>query len=154
MHLPTQTTPEERVRNLQAFERVQQLTKQHVEELLTACIDTRPLPEATQQALGMGTVQEVAWKLLRQPFVLQHEAVDAVLRALESSKAPICQGAAMLLQHSTTLPQDRQEQAAHKVWQMLIDNNVIHQFSPMSYFELRRLYDTLFETLKVLATHS
>jgi hypothetical protein len=153
-HTLAQTSPVERARNLQAFERVQQLTKQHVEELLTACIDTRPLPEATQQALRVGTVQEMAWKLLRQPFVLPSEALDAVLRALESSKAPICEGAAMLLQHSTTLPQDGQQQAAHKIWQMLIDNNVTHQCSPLSSFELRRLYDTLFETLQVLAPHS
>lgn len=153
-HLIAQTPLEEQARNLQAFERVQQLTKQHVEELLTACIDTRPLPEATQQAVGVGTIQEMAWKLLRHPFVLQPGALDAVLRALESSKAPICEGAAMLLQRSTTLSQDRQQQAADKIWQMLIDNNVTHQFSPLSSFELRRLYDTLFETLQVLAPHS
>ena len=152
--LLAQTPPEERARNLQAFERAQHLTKQHVEELLTACIDTRPLPGATQQALGVSTVQEMAWKLLRQPFVLHPQTLDAVLRALESSKAPICEGAAMLLQRSISLPQDRQQQAVHKIWQMLIDNNVTQQFSPLSYFELRRLYDTLFETLKVLATHS
>jgi len=126
----------------------------HGEELLAACIDTRPLPKATQQALGVGTVQEMAWKLLRQPFVLSPEGLDAVLRALESSKAPICEGAAMLLQRSTTLPRDRQQQAARKIWQMLIDNNITHQFSALSYFELRRLYDTLFETLQVLGSHS
>ena len=153
-HSLAQTPLEEQARNLQAFERVQQLTKQHVEELLTACIDTRPLPEATQQAVGVGTIQEMAWKLLRHPFVLQPGALDAVLRALESSKAPICEGAAMLLQRRTTLPQDRQQQAADKIWQMLIDNNVTHQFSPLSSFELQRLYDTLFETLQVLAPHS
>jgi hypothetical protein len=154
MHSLAQTTPEERARNLQAFERVQHLTKQQVEELLAACIDTRPLPEAIQQAVGVGTVQEMAWKRLRQPFVLRPEALDAVLRALESSKPPICEGAAMLLQHSTTIPQDRQQQAVHKVWQMLIDNNATHQFSASSSFELQRLYDTLFETLQVLAPHS
>lgn len=153
-HSLAQTSLEEQARNLQAFERVHQLTKQQVEELLSACIDTRPLPEATQQAVGVGTVQEMAWKLLRQPFVLPSEALDAVLRALESSKALICEGAAMLLQHSTTLPQDRQQQAADKIWQLLIDNNVTHQCSPLSSFELRRLYDTLFETLQVLAPHS
>jgi len=69
MHSLAQTTPEERARNLQAFERVQHLTKQQVEELLAACIDTRPLPEAIQQAVGVGTVQEMAWKLLRQPLL-------------------------------------------------------------------------------------
>jgi len=154
IHSLAQTTPEERARNLQAFERVQHLTKQQVEELLTACIDTRPLSEAIQQAVGVGTVQEMAWKRLRQPFALRPEALDAVLRALESSKPPICEGAAMLLQHSTTIPQDRQQQAVHTIWQMLIDNNATHQLSASSYFELQRLYDTLFETLQVLAPHS
>src|SRR6266571_1655097 len=153
-NLLAQTTPEEWARNLQALGRVQRLTMRHVEELLAACIDTRPLPKATQQALGVGTVQEMALKLLRQPFVLSPEGLDAVLRALESSKAPICEGAAILLQRSTTLPRDRQQQAAHKIWQMLIDNNITHQFSALSYFELRRLYDTLFETLQVLGSHS
>jgi len=153
-NLLAQTTPEEWARNLQALGRVQRLTMRHGEELLAACIDTRPLPKATQQALGVGTVQEMAWKLLRQPFVLSPEGLDAVLRALESSKAPICEGAAMLLQRSTTLPRDRQQQAARKIWQMLIDNNITHQFSALSYFELRRLYDTLFETLQVLGSHS
>ena len=149
-----QTPLEEQARNLLAFERVHQLTKQDVEELLAACIDTRQLPETIQQAVGVGTIQEMAWKLLRHPFVLQPDALDAVLRALESSKAPICEGAAMLLQHSTTLPQDRQQQAADKILQMLIDNDVTHRCSPSSSFELRRLYDTLFETLQVLAPHS
>jgi hypothetical protein len=153
-HSLAQTSLEEQTRNLQAFERVHQLTKQHVEELLAACIDTRPLPEATQQAVGVGTIQEMAWKLLRHPFVLQPEALDAVLRALESSKAPICEGAAMLLQHSTTLPQERQQQAADKILHLLIDNDVTHQYSPLSSFELRRLYDTLFETLQVLSPNS
>jgi hypothetical protein len=149
-----QTPLEEQARNLLAFERVHQLTKQDVEELLAACIDTRQLPETIQQAVGVGTIQGMAWKLLRHPFVLQPDALDEVLRALESSKAPICEGAAMLLQHSTTLPQDKQQQAADKIWQLLIDNNVTHQCSPLSSFELRRLYDTLFETLQVLAPHS
>jgi hypothetical protein len=150
----SQTSLEEQARNLLAIERVHQLTKQDVEELLAACIDTRQLPEAIQRAVGVGTIQEMAWKLLRQPFVLQPEAQDAVLRALESSKAPICEGAAMLLQHSTTLPQDRQQQAADKIWQLLIDNDVTHWCSPLSSFELQRLYDTLFETLQVLSPHS
>ena len=153
-HSLAQTSIEEQARNVQAFERVHLLTQQYVEELLAACIDTRPLPEAIQKAVGVGTIQEMAWKLLRQPFVLQPEALDAALRALESSKAPICEGAAMLLQHSTTLPQDRQQQAADKILHLLIENNVTHRFSPLSSFELRRLYDTLFETFQVLAPHS
>ncbi len=148
------TPPEERTRSLQGFNQVRHLTKQQVEELLAACIDIRPLPEATQQTLGIRTVQEMAWNLLRQSFVLPHEALNAVWRALESSKAPICEGAAILLQRCATLSQESQQQAAQKILLILIDSNITHHFSPLSYFELRRLYDILFETLDILSTQS
>jgi len=151
---PTQplvpSNPEERARNLQALQRVQQLTSQRVEELLAACADRRPLSEGARQELRVGTVQEMAWKVLRQPFVLDHEALNTVLQALDSNKAPICAGAAMLLQQSTSLTQDIRQRAAQKIWQILLDSNVQQRFSPLGYFELLRFYDTLFETLNVI----
>ncbi len=155
---PTQplapSNPEERARNLQALQRVQQLTKQRVEELLAACTDTRLLSSGARQELRVGTVQEMAWRVLRQAFVLDQEALNTVLKALDSSKAPICEGAAMLLQQSKSLPQDIQRRAAEKIWQILIDSNVHQRFSPLGYFELLRFYDTLFETLKVITDHA
>jgi len=155
---PTQplapSNPEERARNLQALQRVQQLTGQRVEVLLAACTDRRPLSSAARQELGVGTVQEMAWKVLRQPFVLDQEALNTVLKGLDSSMPSVCEGAAMLLQQSKSLPQDIQQRAAQKIWQILLDSNVQQRFSPLSYFELLRFYDTLFETLKVITDHA
>jgi len=114
IHPHIQPMLEERVRNIRALQQVQQLTKQQVEEVLAACVDTRPLPISIQQELRIGTVQEMAWKSLQQPFVLDHEALSTALKALDSSMAPICEGAAMLLHHSKTLAQDVQQSAAQK----------------------------------------
>jgi hypothetical protein len=149
-----QATPEERAMAIQALQQVHQLSILQIEGLLAACVDTRPLPEETQQALGVSTVQAMAWKVLRQPLLLEQEALNAVLSALESSQPPLCEGAAMLLQQSKTLPQEIQQRATQKIWQMLIDNNVQHRFAPAGSYELLRLYDTLFETLRVLAEAS
>ncbi len=154
IHPHIQPAPEERARDIRALQQAQQLTKQQVEELLAACIDTRPLPISIQQELRVGTVQEMAWKLLRQPFILDHEAQSTALKALDSSMAPVCEGAAMLLQHSKTLAQDVQQMATQKIWQLLLDGNSQHRFPPVGYFELPRLYDTLFQTLRVLTGYS
>ena len=130
-----------------------QLTQPQVAELLAACIDTRLLPEDTRRQLGGDTVQALAWKVLMQPFVLEHEVLDTVLRALDSSKAPICEGAAMLLQHSQALPEDIQHKATQKIWQLLLDD-VQLRYPSLGYVDLVRLYDTLFKTLEVVTNHS
>jgi len=96
----------------------------------------------------------MAWKVLRQPFILDQETLDMVLAALDTSEASICEGAAMMLQHSKLMPQDKQQKAVQKIQQMLLDDTMYHQFSAASFFELLRLYDTLFETLKVLVDRS
>jgi len=154
IHPHIQPMPEERARDIRALQQLQQLTEQQVEELLEACIDTRPLPISIQQELRVGTVQEMAWKSLRQPFILDHEAQSTALKALDSSMASICEGAAMLLQHSKTLAQDIQQSATQKIWQLLLDGNSQHRFPTSGYFELPRLYDTLFQTLRVLTGYS
>jgi hypothetical protein len=125
-----------------------------VEELLAACADTRLLSVDKQQELGTDTVQRTAWKVLRQSFILDQEALNILLEALNTSEASICEGAAIMLQHSKSLPQDIQQRAVQKIQQILQDNNMYHQFSKMSYFEILRLYDTLYESLKVLVDRS
>ena len=60
----------------------------------------------------------------------------------------------MMLQHSKSLPQDIQQRAVQKIQQILLDDTMYHQFSNMSYFEILRLYDTLFESLKALVDRS
>ena len=154
MQPPTQSKPHERVKTLQALLQVQELTKQQVEELLAACTDTRPLPPDTQRQLGVSTVQGMAWKLLRQPVLLEHEALHIVLKALDSNNAHICEGATMLLQQSKSFPQEMRQKAAQKIWQILIGNNLDHRFSTLDYFELTRVYEALSETLKVITDHS
>jgi hypothetical protein len=149
-HQLAQLKPEERANNLLALLKEPHLTKQSVEELLTACTDTRLLPVGKQQELGVDTVQSMAWKVLRQPLILDQETLDMVLAALDTSEASICEGAAMLLQHSTLMPQNQQQKAVQKIQQMLLDDTMYHQFAAASFFELLRLYDTLFESLKVL----
>jgi hypothetical protein len=149
-----QLNPEQRASNLLALLREQHLAKQSVEELLTACADTRLLSVDKQQELGTDTVQRMAWKVLRQSFILDQEAMNIVLEALNTSEASICEGAAMMLQHSKSLPQDIQQRAVQKIQQILQDNTMYHQFSKMSYFEILRLYDTLYESLKVLVDRS
>jgi hypothetical protein len=149
-----QLQPEERASNLLALLKEQQLTKQDVEELLMACIDTRLLSVDKQRKLGIDTVQRMAWRVLRQPFALDHETLNMVLEALDTSDASLCEGAVMMLQHSKPLPQDIQQRAVQKIQQILLDDSMYHQFSNMSYFEILRLYDTLFESLKALVDRS
>jgi NACHT domain len=149
-----QLTPEERARNLQALLKGPRLTKQCVEELLASCTDTRLLSVGKQQELGVDTVQRMAWKVLSQPLLLDQEALDMALAALDAHDASICEGAAMLLQHSTSMPQDEQQRAVQKIQQMLLDDTMYHQFSAANFFELLRLYNTLFESLKALGVRS
>jgi len=149
-----QLQPEERASNLLALLKEQQPTKQDVEELLMACTDTRLLSVDKQRKLGIDTVQRMAWRVLRQPFALDHETLNMVLEALDTSDASLCEGAVMMLQHSKSLPQDIQQRAVQKIQQILLDDSMYHQFSNMSYFEILRLYDTLFESLKALVDRS
>ncbi len=149
-----QLKPEERVRNLLALLKEQHITKQRVEELLAACTDTRLLPVNKQQELGIDTVQRMAWKVLGQQFILDQEILNIVLEALDTGEAAICAGAAMLLQHCKTLPQGIQQRAVQKIQQILQDDTMYHRFSVASYFEILRLYYTLFESLKVLVDRS
>jgi SOS response regulatory protein OraA/RecX len=139
---------------LQALLKEPRLTKQCVEELLASCTDTRLLSVGKQQELGVDTVQRMAWKVLSQPLLLDQEALDMALAALDAHDASICEGAAMLLQHSTSMPQDEQQRAVQKIQQMLLDDTMYHQFSAANFFELLRLYNTLFESLKALGVRS
>lgn len=145
-----QLKPEERASNLLALLKEQQLMKRDVEELLIACTDTRLLSVDKQQELGRDTVQRLAWKVLKQPLILDQESLNMVLEALDTSEAAICEGAAMMLQHSKSLPQDIQQRAVQKIQQALRDDSMYHRFSGVSYFAILRLYDTLFESLRVL----
>jgi hypothetical protein len=149
-----QLKPEEQASNLLALLKRQQLTRQEVEELLIACTDRRPLPADKQQALGVDTVQRMAWNVLRRPFILNEETLNMVLEALDTSEASLCEGAVMMLQHSKSLSPDIQQRAVQKIQQILLDDTMYRQFSRMSYFEILRLYDTLFESLKVLVDRS
>jgi hypothetical protein len=146
--------PEEQASNLLALLKAQQLTRQEVEELLIACTDTRPLSADKQQELGVDTVQRMAWRVLKQPFMLNEETLNMLLEALDTSDASLCEAAAMMLRHSKSLPQDVQQRAVQKIQHLLLDDTMYHQFSTMSYFEILRLYDTLYESLKVLVDRS
>ncbi len=130
------------------------MRKQDVEELLIACTDTRLLSVDKQHELGIDTVQRMAWKVLRQPLILDQETLNIVVEALDTSEAAICEGAAMMLQHSKLLPQDIQQRAVQKIQQILRDDTMYHRFSGVSYFAILRLYDTLFKSLKVLLDRS
>ena len=149
-----QLNPEEQASTLLALIKEQKLTRQEVEELLIACTDTRSLPVDKRQELGTDTVQRMAWKVLRQPFMLDHETFTLLVEALDSDEASLCEGAVMILQHSKSLPQDIQQRAVQKIQHILLDDTMCSQFSRMSYFEILRLYDTLFESLKVLVDRS
>ncbi len=81
-----QSKPEDRAIEIEMLQHERQLTQPQVAELLAACIDTRLLPEGTRRQLGGDTVHALAWRVLTQPFVLEHEALDTVLRALDSSR--------------------------------------------------------------------
>src|SRR5882762_2848471 len=75
----------QRLASLVALLKEQQPTKQDVEELLMACTDTRLLSVDKQRKLGIDTVQRMAWRVLRQPFALDHETLNMVLEALDTS---------------------------------------------------------------------
>jgi hypothetical protein len=153
-HTVPQLNPGQRASNLLALLREQHLTRQSVEELLTACADTRLLSADKQQELGTETVQQMAWKVLRHSFILDQEALNILLEALNASEAAICEGAAMMLQQSQSLPQDIQQRAVQQIQQILQDNTMYQQFAHMSYLEILRLYDTLYESLKGLVDRS
>jgi hypothetical protein len=146
--------PEEQASDLLELLKEQQLTRQDVEELLIACTDTRFLSVDKQHELGIDTVQRVAWKLLSQPLTLDHEALTLVVDALDASEASLCEGAVLILQHSKSLPQEIQHRAIQKIRQILQDDTMYQRFSGVSYFAMLRLYNTLFQSLKVLVNRS
>jgi len=147
-------SPEELASDLLALLKEQQLTKQDVEELLIACADTRLLSADKQHELGIDTVQRMAWKVLRQPLILDQETLNMLVEALDTGEAAICEGAAMMLQHSKSLPQEIQQRAIQEIQQILRDDTMYYRFSGVSYYSILRLYDTLFQSLNILVNRS
>jgi hypothetical protein len=77
-----------------------------------------------------------------------------LVEALDTSEAAICEGAAMMLQHSKSLPQEIQQRAIQGIQQTLRDDTMYHRFSGVSYYSILRLYDMLFQSLNVLVNRS
>jgi hypothetical protein len=112
------------------------------------------LPVDKQHELGIDTVQRMAWKVLRQPLILDQETLNMLVEALDTSEAAICEGAAIMLQHSKSPPQEIQHRAIREIQQTLRDDTMYHRFSGENYYSILRLYDTLYQSLSVLVNRS
>lgn len=150
----TQGTPDVRGGWLYALGQQQQyqLTKQEVQDILAACIDTDKLSEAKRQEVNnASTVQQVAWNLLSQPFNLAVDALSVMVQALDDDEAIVCAAAALLLQRSKKLPPDIRQTAAGKIMAILKDEQLSRRPLDPPDNRVWRLDDVLFETLQVLA---
>jgi hypothetical protein len=127
-------------------------TKQQVEVILAAVIDTRALSEEKQKKAGAETVQQLAWKLLAQQQVaLEADALPVVLKALDDGNPLVCATGVLLLQRCKNLPQDVRREAAQKIMRILPEDALPrHPLDPPDE-KVWRLDDVLFETLRVVA---
>lgn len=105
-----------------------------------------------REVYSEGTVSQVAWRLLSQPFNIEAEALATVAQALEDQEVVVCAAAALLLQNCKRIPQKVREDAALRIIRSLsVDDLSQRPLDPPEYSKIWRLYDVLFETLKVLA---
>jgi hypothetical protein len=148
---PIKEIPDVKAATLQPLKQQDRLTKQQVEELLTACTDSRQLFEKKWEEMRIATVSQIAWELLTQQFSLELESLPIVMRALDDQDARLCAAAALLLQHSTWLPQNIRKEAAEKISIILGDDMLSRRLLDSSGSSRSgSLEDVLFETLEIL----
>ncbi len=145
---------ETRVKNLQALNPQSPPNAWQVDEILSACMDTRQVPEELREGYQSSTPQEIAWRLLTQRFDLEADALSVLVQALDHENAIICAASALLLQHCK-MPQQQESllsEAAKKIMGILQDDLLWSRpLDPPNQNIIWRLSDVLFDTLKILA---
>ena len=123
-----QSLPDERATQLDALKHQDQLSKSDVEEILAACTDTREISKKKwkelQTGYSAGTVGKFVGSLLSQPFSIEAKALPTVVQALNDSNAVVCAAAALLLQNCKKVPQDMREDAAKRIINILLDDEL------------------------------
>jgi len=97
-----------------------------------------------------GTVGEVAWGLLSQPWSMNEEAEIVVVHALDDKDALVCAAAARLLQQAKKLEAGERRRAMEKIMAILRDDELSRRPLDTPGGGVERLDDLLFETLRVL----
>ena len=149
---------DERATKINELQQQASLSKQDAVELLSACTDTRKVTRATWQKLMSekgpwsteGTVGEVAWGLLSQPWSMNEEAEIVVVHALDDKDALVCAAAARLLQQAKKLEAGERRRAMEKIMAILRDDELSRRPLDTPGGGVERLDDLLFETLRVL----
>ncbi len=138
---------------LSALSRRHRLSAQEVELLLNACANIQPLSRDAQKKFAVGTVHQLAYGLLTQPFSLETAELSSIVSALDATNALRCAGAALLLCYNKSLSQDPAlcSDAARKIVQILRDVPLsCRLLDPPDNSRNWRLDDILFETLRVI----
>jgi hypothetical protein len=150
---------DERATKIDELQQQALLSKQDAEELLSACTDTRKVIGETWQKLMSkkapwsteGTVGEVAWGLLSQPWSMDEEAEIFVVHALDDKDALVCAAAARLLQQAKKLESGERRRAMEKITTILRDDKLSRRPLDTPGGGIQRLDDLLFQTLRLLA---
>src|SRR5207248_3348606 len=152
--------PDSLAERLQALRHKRKLTKVDVEEILTACLDTRLLSAIQRKQDESKNVDrthsplQLAWSLLKQPFSFEDDAFAILFQALDNDnvlEVTVCAAAAKLLQHSQTLPNEVREKSIQKILRILQDEEISNrEWHPIDLGH-QKLYDVLFDALKALS---
>jgi hypothetical protein len=145
------SSPDARALALYALKQQRSFAASQIEELLNACTDNRQISEDKRAAAGDAySVQQVAWGLLEQQFLLEDAASSLLLRYLDDNEAIVCAAAARLLQGCKGLPSQVKEAAAQQIKQLLLHETRSCRPLDTPDYRVWRLDDVLFETLPVL----
>jgi hypothetical protein len=125
-----------------------------MEEILQACTDTETLSEEKRQELedtSNDTVQKVAWGLLKQQFIMTEEIIDVLHHALGAQDGLICAAAALILRNNRKrLSEEARKEGARRIAELLQDNMLSRRRIDTPNYQITRLDDVLFETLRAL----
>jgi hypothetical protein len=149
-------TPEEWVMRLlgyiHAHRQPQVFTKAQIEEILVACADAREwFKKKTENGHKVYSVQEIAWTMIDAHYNMEPDAQQALVQGLDHDEAIVCAAAALLLKRSRGLSKAMREEAMKKIIDILADDQRSRRPLDPPDYEVWRLDEVLFETLKALA---
>src|SRR6266571_4179239 len=158
----TEGTSDEWARRLHAVGQrkgASRLTKQEVGMILAGCTDEREVSEdvwvETNPDLTWweptGPVRKLAWELIGKQFSMEENALMMLVEELEDDEAIVCAAAALLLKaNSKGLSQDVRKEAGQKIMKILGDDVLSRRPLDTPDYDVGRLDDVLFETLRVV----
>jgi len=128
--------------------------------ILAGCTDEREVSEdvwvETNPDLTWweptGPVRKLAWELVGKQFSMEENALMMLVEELEDDEAIVCAAAALLLKaNSKGLSQDVRKEAGQKIMKILGDDVLSRRPLDTPDYDVGRLDDVLFETLRVVA---